>query len=380
MNDVSATWCALPWQGAVLQPWGDTQVCCLVDSIRKSSIDEYINSSELAALKQDMLDGKKPTQCNVCWKNEQQGLTSWRQRKNKQFSHLTSTDQKKDVAYHSLDYIELYISNKCNSKCRMCKPKWSTAWIPEYRDPTIKSIFNYSQEVEQQVVKYNHLSKDVLDDLVTRINDKETHTYLSLRGGEPCYAEETFHVLSKIKNPANVSIDLTTNGTIVNKNILQILSRFKGILLGLSIDASQGLNQYIRGNDTPNSILIENIKQYLNLPNIDSFFISNTIMIYNAFDNNKMKTELDSALGFTPTYDDKILYHPAHLKIHILPSDIKRKIPNYEIMTSAYTGQEDKTLLNKWYVFTKKVDELRKQNIISMVPELALLYMDLENG
>ena len=380
MDNTSESWCALPWQGVVLQPWGDAQVCCLVDSIRQPSIREYIESPELKVLKQSMLDGKKPPECNVCWKNEANGLTSWRQRKNKQFSYLTSLEQKKDVSYHSLDYIELYISNKCNSKCRMCKPKWSTAWIPEYKDPIVKSIFNYSPEVEKTVVKYNHLSTDVLDDIVDRINNKDTHTYLSLRGGEPCYAEETFHVLSKIKNPSNVSIDLTTNGTVVNKNILDTLSKFKGILLGLSIDASEGLNQYIRGNDTPNSVLIENIKQYLNLPNIDSFFISNTIMIYNAFDNFKMKSQLELALGFVPMYDDKILYHPAHLKIHILPNEIKKEILNQEISTAAFTGQENIELLKKWYIFTKRIDELRKQSIVDMVPELRTMYIGLENG
>ena len=380
MTEISDTWCALPWQGVVMQPWGDAQVCCLVDSIRKSSVNEYVSSNELLQLKKDMLAGKKPEQCNVCWKNEQQGLTSWRQRKNKQFSHLTSLDQKQDPLFFSLDYVELYISNKCNSKCRMCKPKWSTAWIPEYKDATVKSIFNYSTEVEKHVVKYNHLSTDILDDLADRINSKESHTVLSLRGGEPCYAEETFYLLSNIKNPRNVSLDLTTNGTIVNKTILHTLSKFKGILLGLSIDASEGLNQYIRGNDTSNSILIENIRQYLNLPNIDNFFISNTIMIYNAFDNFKMKNEINSMLGFAPAYDDKILYHPAHLKIHILPDRIKKLIPNYEIMMAANTGKEDATLMNKWYVFTKKIDELRKQNITSMVPELEVLYTDLENG
>jgi len=378
MPEISDTWCALPWQGVVIQPWGDAQVCCLVDSIRKSSVDEYLASTELQQLKQDMLDGKKPEQCTVCWKNEQQGLTSWRQRKNKQFSYLTSIDQKRDPSYFSPDYIELYISNKCNSKCRMCKPKWSTAWIPEYKDSIIKNIFNYSSEIEKQVVKYNHLSIDVLDDLIDRINNKKSHTYLSLRGGEPCYAEETFYLLSKIKNPGNVSLDLTTNGTIVDKEALKLFGKFKGILLGLSIDASEGLNQYIRGNDTSNATLVNNIKQYLNLSNIDSFFISNTIMIYNAFDNQKLKNEMFTMLGFNPVYDDKILYHPAHLKVHILPPNIKKLITNQLIKTAALTGKEDTTLLKKWYTFTKRIDELRNQNLIDLVPELKPLYMDLE--
>ena len=380
MNDISDTWCALPWQGAVLQPWGDAQVCCLVDSIRKPSINEYVSSDELIQLKRDMLAGKKPEQCNVCWKNEQQGLTSWRQRKNQQFAHLSSLDQKQDPLHFSLDYIELYISNKCNSKCRMCKPKWSTAWIPEYKDPVLNSIFNYSPDVEKQVVKYNHLSTDILDDLADRINSKNSHTYLSLRGGEPCYAEETFYLLSNIKNPSNVSLDLTTNGTIVTNHILQLLGRFKGILLGLSIDASEGLNQYIRGNDTSNNVLVSNIKEFLTLPNINSFFISNTVMIYNAFDNQKLKDELFTMLGFNPVYDDKILYGPAHLKVHILPHAIKNTIITDSIKSASLSEQEDITLLRKWYTFTKRIDELRNQKMIDLVPELKPLYMDLENG
>ena len=371
---MSDTWCAMPWQGVVLQPWGDAQVCCLVDSVRKNTVDEYVQSEELRSLKQAMLNGEKPQACNVCWKNEQQGLSSWRQQKNEQFAHLTSEAQKADISYHSTDYIELYISNKCNSKCRMCKPKWSTAWIPEYKDPVIKSIFNYSPEVEKQVVRYNHLSNDVLDDLADRINSKRSHTYLCLRGGEPCYAEETFYLLSKINNPSNVSLDLTTNGTIVNSDILRLFSKFKGILLGVSIDASEGLNQYIRGNNTSNGTIIDNMKQYLNLPNIDSFFISNTIMIYNAFDNYKMKTQLEQLLQFTPHYDDKILYHPAHLKIHILPDNIKAQISNYSSRTAARMEHEDQALLAKFCTFTNRIDQLRNQNLLDLVPQLTPLF------
>lgn len=379
-NAASQSWCALPWQGVVLQPWGDVQVCCLVDSVSKPDIKSYLASAELQDLKDSMLAGERPAACNVCWKNENQSLASWRQKKNLQLSSQLTAAQAGDRLFHRTDYIELYISNKCNSKCRMCKPKWSTAWIPDYHDQEIKNIFGYSVELEKKVVRYNHLNTEQLDQLLDIINNKDEHTCISLRGGEPCYADETMYLLSNIKDKSKVSLDLTTNGTILDADFLDLISHFSDILLGVSIDASNGLNQYIRGNETPVPKILENTKSFLKLDNVTQFFISNTIMIYNAFNNHKLKTECEKSLGFVPTYDDKVLYNPAHLKIHILPNYEKQLITHVPTAEAAHTGREDAALLEKWFRFTERLDKLRGQDVSVSVPELKTLYNHLEKS
>jgi MoaA/NifB/PqqE/SkfB family radical SAM enzyme len=371
---IKNTWCSLPWQGIVIQPWGKVQMCCYTDTVSANNITDYLNLTSLHNTKKQMLEGKQPEVCRVCWKTEMYKKKSWRIKKNHQLEHQLTDLQKQTLEFHSFDYIELYISNKCNSKCRMCKPKWSTHWFADYKDPIIKEIFNYSEEVEKQVVKYNSLSIDQLDQLADIVNSKSSPTTISLRGGEPVYAEETFYLLEKIKNKNLVSIDLTTNGTIFNDKIFSLLKQFNNIHLGVSIDATDKLNRYIRGNDTPIKKLFENTKKFLQLPNISYFFISNVIMIYNTFDNNNLKEACLQGLGFKPNYDDKFLFNPMHLKSHILPTKLKEKIPTDWLQNSIIKDPEDSQLITKWRKWTTQLDKIRGESLVEIEPIFKEMY------
>ena len=371
---MNRTWCSLPWQGVIIQPWGKVQMCCYTDDVSDDDIPSYLNLPELLDIKKQMLEGKQPEACRVCWETEKLKKKSWRMKKNQQLEHQLTDSQKQNPKFHSFDYIELYISNKCNSKCRMCKPKWSTHWIKDYHNPVIKEIFNYSEEVEKQVVKYNSLSIDQLDQLADIINNKSTPTTISLRGGEPVYAEETFYLLEKIKDKNKVSIDLTTNGTIFNDKIFTLLKQFNNIHLGVSIDATDKLNRYIRGNDTPIEKLFENTKQFLQLPNISYFFISNIIMIYNTFDNHNLKEACLQGLGFEPNYDDKFLFNPMHLKSHILPTKLKEKIQTSWLQSSIIDEPEDPQLITKWRRWTTQLDKIRDESLVEIEPMFQEMY------
>lgn len=371
---LNKTWCSLPWQGIVIQPWGKIQTCCYTDDVSGNNIKEYLQSQKLNELKKQMLDNTQPSVCNVCWKTELSKNKSWRQKKNLQLQQYITKDQANDIGYYSFDYIELYISNKCNSKCRMCKPKWSTYWFSDYKDPIIKEIFNYSEELEKSVVKYNKISKELLEELLEIINRKKTPTTISLRGGEPCYAEETYFLLENIKNKKLINLDLTTNGTIVNKSLLDLLKQFKSIHLGVSIDASDKLNIYIRGNKTPIKKIIENTKSFLELDNICNFFVSNTIMIYNIFDNKILKNDVSQHLGFLPFFDDKFLFNPMHLKCSILPNFVQNYIEEDFIKKFIIQDASNSELIKKWVKYTIQLDKLRNESLIEIEPKFKILY------
>jgi organic radical activating enzyme len=382
----SETWCVLPWQGAVIQPWGDVQACCYIDTVRNSNVSDYANTPALLDLKTQLLSGQRPKACAPCWRNEAHGMPSWRQEKNDQIGDRTTLDQKSDVTYWIPDYLEIYISNKCNSKCRMCKPKWSTAWFADYEDPIVKEIFAYDAELETKVVRYNHLSTDQMDQIVDILSKKQTDTTLSLRGGEPFYAEECRYIMEAvlaIGKQDRVHIDISTNGTINDSSFLKLLRRFKSVKLGISIDGSGDLNSYIRGNPTEIGQIYNNVRSYLTLDNIVNLHISNTVQIYNAFDNIALKTQTEEHLGFLPKFDDRLLFNPRHLKLHILPEQYKQHIDNDTFKTAAFTENEDRVLLNKWARWTNALDRLRGESIASIEPRLGTLmdmYMEKSNA
>jgi organic radical activating enzyme len=375
-NLPSNTWCALPWQGAVIQPWGDVQACCYLDSVRSNNIFEYSSLASLRDLKDQLLSGQRPKACSVCWRNEDQGLPSWRQEKNQQIGDRITYAEKSDIDHWLPDYLEIYISNKCNSKCRMCKPKLSTAWFADYDDPEVKEIFAYNAELEAKVMRYNHLSTDQLDQIVDMISKKQTVTTLSLRGGEPFYAEESRYLMEailKIGRQDIVDIDISTNATISDSSFLELLSRFKSVKLGISIDGSGDLNSYIRGNPTEIDELYSNVRSYLQMNNIDGLHISNTVQIYNMFDNSALKQQTEQQLGFLPKFDDRLLFNPMHLKLHILPDEYKKLIDNDTLQNAAHTEKENANLLKKWANWTAALDRVRGESIGSIEPRLGRL-------
>jgi organic radical activating enzyme len=372
----SETWCTLPWQGAVVQPWGEIQPCVYIDSIRADSFAKLRDLPQLRELKQQLLQGEKPKVCQACWKSEGAKNTSWRQMRYDQLSDRTTIEQKSNPEYWIPDYFELYLDNICNCKCRMCKPKWSSAWMADYKDPEVKEIFNYSPALEQQVVRRNVVSKALLDEMITIIDKKDTETTVSLRGGEPFYSDQSYYIMEELirKDCAHrVSINLSTNGTIYDPVFMDLMSRFKKIKLGVSLDGSGKLNNYIRGTDVPSYKIYEHTRQFLKLENLYSFYISNTIQIYNAFDNAKLKAEVYQELGFNPDVDDKCLYNPVHLKIHILPDQLKQMIDCESAKTSALLEHEDEVLLKKWADWTLALDRVRHEKLEDVCPELAPL-------
>ena len=167
---------------------------------------------------------------------------------------------------------------------------------------------------------------------------------------------------------------MTTNGTIVNKNLLLLLKQFKDIHLGVSIDATDKLNQYIRGNNTPIQKLFENTIEFLTLQNIKYFFISNIIMIYNTFDNQNLKAACKVGLNFEPNYDDKFLFNPMHLKSHILPKNMKEMIKTDWIKKSIIKNESDSHLISKWRTWTQQLDSIRNESLVKIEPLFSELY------
>src|SRR5690606_25349305 len=87
------------------------------------------NADEMQQLRKDLLNGKKPSKCEVCWSEEKSGIKSMR--------------------YDSFDYglkesilknpgvpkrLDIYPSNICNLRCRICSPEYSSKWIPEAKE------------------------------------------------------------------------------------------------------------------------------------------------------------------------------------------------------------------------------------------------------
>ena len=135
--------CILPWVHMYVNPDGNVLPCCIGDwkrplgNTQTNTIEQIWNSYPYKKLRKALLEGKKPIECNACWKHESSGVSSFRQENNKKFEkHLgirnhTKADGTLDIM--KLLYFDVRWSNICNFKCRTCSATYSSSWAIEDR-------------------------------------------------------------------------------------------------------------------------------------------------------------------------------------------------------------------------------------------------------
>lgn len=164
-------------------------------------------------LRQEMLDGKRPSECDYCWNIEDtpgkhlsdrhiKSSDSWA------LPHLEAMAKAPSAKSVNPTYVEVAFSNVCNFKCAYCMPQVSSKWMEE-----IKKFGPYPTSDG-----FNNLFDLQLKDKMPLPSDKENpyvdafwkwwpDLYKDLKvfritGGEPLLTKNTFDILDFVnKNP-----------------------------------------------------------------------------------------------------------------------------------------------------------------------------------
>ena len=196
--------------------------CCnYVDyNISHKNVNDYLNSTELVDLKQQMFAENLPSACNTCVKEEEQNQVSLRQ-------HMNANK----IPYsNSIAQLEVFPSNVCNLRCLMCNHMSSSALAAEYKAVGWLSNYNVIDTVDQ-----------TLKDIAAL---PELHT-VSFIGGEFFLAKRATEILSMTRE-RKLAVRLVTNGTIVLPQHLDHLAHIQDLELQISIDATQQAYEFMR--------------------------------------------------------------------------------------------------------------------------------------
>lgn len=233
----SSSFCVLPF----IQQFVDTDnhilPCCIGN--RDSLGPEYkdftsFNSHYLKDIRRQLLYSQKPKACSVCWENEDKGQDSKRIKVNKQFEGWEYTTNGAGYMYTLPQYYDLRPGNVCNLKCVMCNPRVSSKWIEDN---------HLAIEPYERTVKF---SDKQIDEIL--LNAK-TIKRLQLAGGEPFYMPSVKRLLQGLidnKCSKNIDLQITTNLTIIDDTILQLLEHFRKIVITISMDGIEEVGEYIR--------------------------------------------------------------------------------------------------------------------------------------
>ena len=287
-------------------------------NLKKDSIEEFWKSDYRKFLIKNFQEKRRPKECQICWEKEDTGAESYRQFGNRQykiFGNKTSEEYLsllgiKDLE-HPVDY-NLDITNLCNLKCYMCTGVSSSKLLVENNDLGFENLDQKDYDYEEGKLSY----------LIDQI-EKNHVTHVTLQGGEPLMNPKIISLLEKlsVKNTAEkLTIWITTNGTMYNKKLFDILSAFKDVKIIFSIDGVNKVNDYLRFPSDFSQIK-SNFINYLNLQNA-TFMITNVVQNFNLLYVNDI-------IEFANTYNThlhlNILTGPSVLHYSVLPYSTRHK-------------------------------------------------------
>lgn len=421
---ISPTFCVLPWMHLAAMPNGFAKVCCLskedmtddsgkILSFETNEISEIWNSKPLIEARKKMLAGEKVSGCAQCYEEESLGEHSMRIGFNEKWcaqepEALTARIEESINNSFKLTskpwYYDLRQGNLCNLKCRSCSPENSTTIEKEYaqiikKEPEFTK-FLYQTELSTSYKSWFH-SQVFTDSFQNElVNIKK----LYFTGGEPTLIEKNYEILEFFVNndlAKGVELMFNTNATKISDRFIQLLKKFKHVMLNLSIDGFSSEQEYLRGGSswkTINSILnslAENYSRNIHIVLNPVIQASNVLTIDKLFYYIESLNDLHNKKIFY--FMPVILTQPAYLDFCILPDEtrlqaaenLKRyktisSLVNYDAFFSkridqiiaklSYKHPESEALTRKFIYFNSVLDRNRKQNFQTVFPELYLSW------
>jgi sulfatase maturation enzyme AslB (radical SAM superfamily) len=331
-----------PFTGLATREDGAIKVCCRshpIGDIKEETLEQVWNNSNMKRIREQVLNDQRPPECDSCFRLEDQGVESLRQRhiENKipesrinLYPNILDSLQDDYTMPFEIPTMEIKLNNLCNLKCRMCHPMDSTSW-------------NDWDQVEEFYAKENNFMVTLIRDL-----DLKNKPYLDkfennpnwwesfeknlphfrrveFAGGEPLMDPQHYKILDMLKPYAgNIEIkyatNLTTLGISKGRTVWDYWPQFKSIAVNVSLDGVGEVYNYIRGNADWDAV-VENIKKIQTMPNISRIVGAFTVQVSNVLTIDKVMEVFLNDLGIV-FYANKV-EHPKHLSAQVLPQPLK---------------------------------------------------------
>lgn len=182
------------------------------------------NTKVLKQARKEMLEGKKPSECDYCWRIENNNSPSDRFFKSlepwalSKHDEIQASDPEADF-YPS--YLEVDFSNVCNLKCTYCGPEYSTKWVEDLKQHgPIKLLENtnhvqWAQGYQKNLDKLAYKNSEFnpyLDAFWQWFPEAYKHLKVyRITGGEPLLTKETFKSMDWFINNPNPELEFNIN-------------------------------------------------------------------------------------------------------------------------------------------------------------------------
>tara|TARA_B110000503_G_scaffold79053_1_gene121450 strand:- start:619 stop:1965 length:1347 start_codon:yes stop_codon:yes gene_type:complete len=385
------------------------------------------NTQEKKDRRKEMLSGKRPTECDYCWRIED-NTTHYSDRITKS-SEVWSVVDKDMIMASTGDeniyprYVEVSFSNVCNFKCTYCGPAFSSKWTEEIKahGPYKLRQSHYNGIKETEVPILEREENPYIEAFWKWFPEAVTHMHtFRITGGEPLLSKHTNRVIQYlIDNPQpNLIFAINTNACPPGEmwkefvNLIKTLEDLKCIRafeLYTSAESAEAQAEYSRdGMDW--SLFKSNIKYFLEQTTASKLCIMSAFNILSLPSLGvyiRFVEMLKIDYGYRVHMDFAYVRHPQFLDIKIAttelvdtylktsidymikcrekndafkPDEITKLDRIYQDCISRFNKQEDVSLDRLRFVqFVNEYDSRRNKNFLEVFPEYHDFYKLCEN-
>jgi len=252
------SFCPSPWFHMRINNSGHYEYCRWADkahrntgpNISDTTPAEFFNQN-LIPIRQQLLNGERPTGCAECYQMEAHNKISGRQKQLlkigvqlSEFDKMLASSPWMPVFVNHMPQMpqdwQIDLGNYCNSACVFCHPSFSSRLATEWKhlgfidktppanwcdDPVYLQIFI------DTLVKSPHIQ------------------YLHFIGGETLITPAFKKILQALIDAGlnkTATIGFTTNLISWDDDTVSLLTQFVGVNLGVSIEAFDSINEYVR--------------------------------------------------------------------------------------------------------------------------------------
>ena len=398
----SKTFCMYPWVHLHAYPTGHAYLCCMTDmefpigNFKNNTMREIWNDQPMREVRKAMLTEKSVDACTRCYEQEANGFMSGRLSANKHHGHhikkVAKTQADGTFEDFELTYWDIRFSNLCNLSCRSCGHIFSSSW---YQDQA--KLAGPEWKKTHKVLNYaGRFETDAWEQLVEHIDHVEQ---IYFAGGEPLLMDEHYRILDELvrRKKFDVRLIYNTNFThteLKDRSVFEYWKLFDSVSIGASLDDCGARAEYIR-KGTDWAVVEQNRRDMMRIcPNVD-FYISPTLSIMNAWSITDFHRDwVEKGLIEPQDINVNILQDPPHYRIDIAPAEYKQQLKTkflnhinwlkdrdplqratvgFESAINYLMATDNTHLIDTFWRKTHELDDIRKENILNIIPELAAL-------
>jgi hypothetical protein len=394
--------------------------------------NEARNAKLLKEVRASMLKGEWHPECERCRQEEVNGIRSRREYERDDWSkwygnyidyekakEITDEDGTLDVSKQDINFVDIRYGNFCNLKCRMCGPTDSHQWYDDFvklHDTTsYKDTHDKIQLTKNEKGRWSTNQYDWFQGNNMYWNNFEKYAVnahkLYIVGGEPLIIDEHQESLERIvanSTAKNMRLEYNTNLTNLPNRLVELWENFQEVRLGVSIDGTGAVFNYQRTPAKFDAVYKNMLKLDQNEKIKLKAWFAFTVTTFNVFhfpEFMKWKLIESGLTKFNPLTEPRpivshhMCHSPKYYNVKVLPPELKQAVVAHyqeyidwvnstdfsdhvkkdfaKVLNGVIKFMNSEDYAQEWLgTFVKttvKLDEIRNQNILDIVPQ----YKDL---